>query len=226
MRCHPDRNPQSGAHDAFVTLSAAYRVLADDARRAAYDRQAVIRARHAVGFEHGVRDARVRTRDVQPNTSQRSRSRQESVRNGATVAASPPPRTLHLTRAELADGCRRVLDFAWIAACDACSGSGMEAGDGGGCRPCAGTGRSFATGYSARCPTCAGTGDPLPRKCVGCGGTGRTPRREQVVVAVPAGSAAGSLLTLRDGRPDPLRPGLRCDLTLRIELDPEELAGA
>jgi DnaJ-class molecular chaperone len=85
-----------------------------------------------------------------------------------------------------------VLDFAWIATCAPCSGTGKEPDSACGCRPCAGTGRSFVTGYSAPCVPCAGTGDPAPRNCIDCGGTGRVPHREQVVVEIPAGCRTGA----------------------------------
>src|SRR5258706_15149678 len=36
---HPDRNPgDSGAHERFTELNAAYQILSDDQRRAAFDR--------------------------------------------------------------------------------------------------------------------------------------------------------------------------------------------
>jgi len=209
MRYHPDRN--GGAKESeerFKEITEAYDVLRDPSKRAAYDRygEAGLRGGGMGGFHHvDLSEAlNIFMRDFggfagfEEMFGGRSRG---GPRTGADIKVTIP-----LTLEEVATGVEKEIKLRLLDPCDACEGSGAEAGtQPTRCPTCAGTGevrraqRSFFGQFVsvAPCPTCSGQGRTIDSPCKRCKGEGRVRAERNVTVQIPAGVSTGQYMTLR-----------------------------
>ncbi len=209
MRYHPDRN--GGAKESeerFKEITEAYDVLRDPAKRASYDRfgEAGLRGGGAGGFHHvDLSEAlNIFMRDFggfagfEEMFGGRSRG---GPRTGADLKVTVP-----LTLEEVATGVEKEIKLRLLDPCDACEGTGAEAGtEPTRCATCAGTGevrraqRSFFGQFVsvAPCPTCSGQGRTIDSPCKRCKGEGRVRAERTITVQIPAGVATGQYMTLR-----------------------------
>ncbi len=209
MRYHPDRN--GGAKESeerFKEITEAYDVLRDPSKRAAYDRfgESGLRGGGAGGFHHvDLSEAlNIFMRDFggfagfEEMFGGRSRG---GPRTGADLKVTVP-----LTLEEVATGVEKEIKLRLLDPCDACEGSGAEAGtEPTRCPTCAGTGevrraqRSFFGQFVsvAPCPTCSGQGRTIDSPCKRCKGEGRVRAERTITVQIPAGVATGQYMTLR-----------------------------
>ncbi len=209
MRYHPDRN--GGAKESeerFKEITEAYDVLRDPSKRAAYDRfgEAGLRGGAASGFHHvDLSEALgIFMRDFGgfAGFEEMFGGRQRSgPRTGADIKVTVP-----LTLEEVATGVEREIKLKLLDPCDACEGTGAEAGtQPTRCPTCAGTGevrraqRSFFGQFVsvAPCPTCSGQGRTIDSPCKRCKGEGRTRAERTIKVQIPAGVETGQYMTLR-----------------------------
>jgi molecular chaperone DnaJ len=210
MRYHPDRN--GGAKESeerFKEITEAYDVLRDPAKRASYDRfgEAGLRGGGAGGGFHHVdlsEALNIFMRDFggfagfEEMFGGRSRG---GPRTGADLKVTVP-----LTLEEVATGVEKEIKLRLLDPCDACEGTGAEAGtEPTRCPTCAGTGevrraqRSFFGQFVsvAPCPTCSGQGRTIDSPCKRCKGEGRVRAERTIAVQIPAGVATGQYMTLR-----------------------------
>jgi molecular chaperone DnaJ len=210
MRYHPDRN--GGAKESeerFKEITEAYDVLRDPAKRASYDRfgEAGLRGGGAGGGFHHVdlsEALNIFMRDFggfagfEEMFGGRSRG---GPRTGADLKVTVP-----LTLEEVATGVETEIKLRLLDPCDACEGTGAEAGtEPTRCPTCAGTGevrraqRSFFGQFVsvAPCPTCSGQGRTIDSPCKRCKGEGRVRAERTIAVQIPAGVATGQYMTLR-----------------------------
>jgi molecular chaperone DnaJ len=215
MRYHPDRN--GGAKESeerFKKITEAYDVLRDPSKRAAYDRfgEAGLRGGGAGGFHHvDLSEALgIFMRDFggfagfEEMFGGRARGGGGGAggpRTGADIKVTVP-----LSLEEVATGVERDIKLRLLDPCDACEGTGAEAGtQPARCPTCAGTGevrraqRSFFGQFVsvAPCPTCSGQGRTIESPCKRCKGEGRTRADRTIKVQIPAGVATGQYMTLR-----------------------------
>lgn len=209
MRYHPDRNGGTKeSEERFKEITEAYDVLRDPAKRSAYDRfgEAGLRGGGASGFHHvDLSEALgIFMRDFggfagfEEMFGGRARS---GPRTGADIKVTVP-----LTLEEVATGVEKEIKLRLLDPCDACEGTGAEAGtQPSRCPTCAGTGevrraqRSFFGQFVsvAPCPTCSGQGRTIDSPCRRCKGEGRVRAERTIKVQIPAGVATGQYMTLR-----------------------------
>jgi molecular chaperone DnaJ len=177
MRYHPDRNGGTKeSEERFKEITEAYDVLRDPSKRAAYDRfgEAGLRGGGAGGFHHvDLSEALgIFMRDFGgfAGFEEMFGGRQRTgPRTGADIKVTVP-----LTLEEVATGVEKEIKLRLLDPCDACEGTGAEAGtQPTRCPTCAGTGevrraqRSFFGQFVsvARCPTCWGQGRTIDSPC-------------------------------------------------------------
>jgi molecular chaperone DnaJ len=224
--CHPDRNPtDETAHQRFSDLNAAYQILSDPQKRAAYDRFGEAAFRPG-GFGNAA--AGVNLGDF------------VNLDNlfgdllGAFGVRFPKSGDIHtkvsVSFLEAARGCERTVDYTVQDLCPRCQGNGGEPGaQRSKCGTCAGRGRvkAMAGGMlplpiERPCPQCHGTGQRAVRDCTTCRGQGLLTVKRSRTIEIPAGIESGSTRELRgDGnRLGPERPA--GNLLVEIHVEPHE----
>jgi molecular chaperone DnaJ len=248
VKYHPDRNGGAAeSEERFKAITEAYDVLRDPQKRAAYDRYGEdgLRGAGAGGFHHvDLAEAlNIFMRDFGGfgglgdlfGGPQRRSPGGAAARGGAYVKV-----TIELTLPEVATGVTKTVTAKLLDPCDACGGSGAEAGTKAQrCHTCAGHGevrraqRSFFGQFVSvvPCPTCSGEGVVISAVCKKCRGEGRVRGEHTLPIQIPAGVATGQYMTLRGvGNAGP-RGGPRGDVLVvfdvaddpRFERDAEDL---
>lgn len=201
MQYHPDRNPNNpDAEEKFKECSEAYAVLADQEKRARYDRfghAGVAGAAGAAGFDPSV------FQDFSDIFGDffgfgdlfggagggRRRSR---AQRGADLRED-----LSLDFDEAVFGTESQVTVRRHEECQQCGGSGAAPGKAPvACRTCAGRGQvRYQQGFfsiARTCSTCQGTGSVITDPCPKCKGEGRTLTQKKIQVNIPAGVEDGT----------------------------------
>ena len=201
MKCHPDKNPgDATAEIRFKEISEAYDILKDDQKRAAYDRFG-----HAA-FENGM-GARAAG---SPFDFAGSFSDVFEDFFGDLMGGRRPKRgnrgqdlryNLEITLEEAFRGRSAEIKVPTLVACEACSGSGAEAGHNAEtCPTCSGHGKVRATqGFftiERSCAQCRGTGKIIRHPCKTCRGAGTMQKERTLTVDVPPGVEEGTRIRL------------------------------
>lgn len=198
MKWHPDRNPgDAEAETRFKLISAAYDVLKDPQRRAAYDRFG-----HAA-FQNGGggRGPQSDFGDIGDifetifGSAFGGASRQRAQR-GADLRYD-----MEITLEDAFHGKQTEIEIEVSVACDTCKGSGAAPGTSTrGCNLCKGHGKVRAQqGFfmvERPCPNCHGRGEVLEDPCNGCRGEGRVDRAQALKVEIPPGVDTGTRIRL------------------------------
>jgi molecular chaperone DnaJ len=203
MKFHPDRNPDDHeATDKFKEVKEAYEVLTDAQKRAAYDQfghAGIEGMRGGAGGGAGF-DPRDAFGDIFGDVfgdifgvGRRGRSQ---VYRGADLRYE-----LELSLEKAVFGDTASIDFATLAECGECSGSGSSKGaKPATCDTCRGAGQvrmqqGFFTVQQA-CPRCNGRGQVVTDPCGSCRGQGRVRKQKTLSVKVPAGVDTGDRIRL------------------------------
>jgi molecular chaperone DnaJ len=201
MQYHPDRNPNNpDAEEKFKECSEAYAVLADQDKRARYDRfghAGVAGAAGAAGFDPTVfQDFGDIFGDFfgfgdlfGGGASGRGRSR---AQRGADLRED-----LTLEFDEAVFGTETQVTVRRHEACQDCKGSGAAPGKAPvACRTCGGRGQvRYQQGFfsiARTCTTCQGKGSVITDPCPKCKGQGRTLSQKKIQVNIPAGVEDGT----------------------------------
>jgi molecular chaperone DnaJ len=202
MKFHPDRNPDDNeATEKFKEVKEAYEVLTDAQKRAAYDQFG-----HAGvdGMRGGAGGAGFDPRDAFGDifgdvfgdifgVGRRGRSQ---VYRGADLRYE-----LELSLEKAVFGDTVNIDFATLAECGECAGSGSVKGaKPATCETCRGAGQvrmqqGFFT-VQQTCPRCNGRGQVVTDPCGSCRGQGRVRKQKTLAVKVPAGVDTGDRIRL------------------------------
>jgi molecular chaperone DnaJ len=201
MQFHPDRNPDDkGAEQKFKEINEAYDVLKDDQKRAAYDRfghaafeQGGARGPGDFGFGGG---GFADIFDEMFGEFMGTRRGQAGPSRGSDLRYN-----LEIALEEAFRGKQTTVRVATLAACEACKGSGAEAGSRPiGCPACRGRGRVRAQqGFftiERTCPSCQGAGQIIDKPCQQCAGQGRARREKTLSVNIPPGVEDGTRIRL------------------------------
>ncbi|MFV1993860.1 MAG: molecular chaperone DnaJ [Verrucomicrobiales bacterium] len=201
VKYHPDKNPDdASAEEKFKEVGAAYDVLMDEQKRAAYDRYghaAFAAGGPGGGGFGGVHDPFDIFREVFSGGGGGgifdeifgggSRRRHGASRRGSDLRYD-----LEITLEEAAVGVTKELELEKFGTCDRCEGSG--ASDGGGskaCSTCGGVGQVISSrGFfqvQQTCPTCDGAGETLANPCPRCDGGGRAQKKSRLKITIPKG---------------------------------------
>jgi molecular chaperone DnaJ len=203
---HPDVNKEPAAQDRFKEVNEAYQVLSDPQRRQTYDMfgRAGLGGAGGAGGEQGFGTAGF------GGFSDIFDAFFGGAAAGGTRRARPTTGSdlrydLRITFDEAVLGTEKELEFPVLGRCDTCGGSGAKQGTAPTqCPACNGRGevrsiRQTMLGQMvnvAACPRCRGEGKIVEAPCDGCHGEGRTERKRNLRVSIPAGIDEGHQIRL------------------------------
>jgi molecular chaperone DnaJ len=225
MQYHPDRNPgDKAAEHKFKDISEAYDVLKDEQKRAAYDRfgHAAFESGRGgggagdFGFAAGFADIF----DEMFGDFMGGRRGQ-----GANARGNDLRYNLEIALEEAFKGKQTTVRVPTMAMCEACGGTGAEAGSKPvSCPTCYGNGRVRAQqGFftiERTCPSCHGAGRVIDNPCRKCGGQGRLRKEKTLSVTIPAGVEDGTRIRLAGEGEAGLRGGAPGDLYIFLAVKP------
>jgi len=240
MQYHPDRNPDNKeAEEKFKEAAEAYEVLSDDDKRAKYDKFGHEGLKGGQGFQgfNDVNDIFSHFSDIFGGSgifddffsagSGRTRTR----RRGTGSPGSDLKVTLKLTLEEIASGVTKKIKIKKYVRCDACRGTGAEAGTSvKTCPVCNGSGEVKSVSRSVfgqfvniqPCSNCNGEGTVVDSPCRKCYGDGRVQDEVTIKINVPAGVHEGSYLTMRGEGNAGLRGGQSGDIIVIFQEEKHE----
>jgi len=225
MLHHPDRNPGDEVAEAkFKEVSAAYDILKDEQKRAAYDRYG-----HAAfenggmggggmgggGFDSAFSDI---FEDLFGMGGGRSR-RPSGPARGADLRYN-----MTITLEEAFSGKQDEITIPTAVPCEECDGSGAEAGTKpSACTTCKGIGKvrtqqGFFT-VERTCPSCQGQGQVISSPCAECHGHGSKEENKTLSVKIPAGVEDGTRIRLNGEGEAGDRGGPKGDLYIFISVE-------
>ena len=206
LKHHPDRNPgDHKAEEKFKEAAEAYAVLADQEKRALYDRFGHAGVAGGAGAGAGF-DPTIFAdfSDIFAGLGDAfgfgdifgGRRRRGGPQRGADLRYD-----LEITFDESAAGAETTIQIPREETCDSCAGSGAAPGSSPEtCGQCRGSGQlRYQQGFltvARPCPNCRGTGKTIAKPCQTCRGAGRIGRERQLTVKIPAGIATGQRLRL------------------------------
>ncbi len=205
LKFHPDRNPgDHQAEEQFKEAAEAYAVLADDEKRALYDRfghAGVSGAGAGAGFDPTIF---ADFGDIFAGLGDMfgfgdvfgGRRRRGGPQRGADLRYD-----LEISFEESYEGAETSIQIPREETCDTCKGSGAAAGSSPEtCTQCRGTGQiRYQQGFltvARPCNVCRGTGRVISKPCQTCRGAGRVARDRKITVKIPPGIAMGQRLRL------------------------------
>ena len=227
MKYHPDRNKDDKkAEQKFKEIKAAYDVLSDDQKRAAYDQfghAGLGNSGAASGGNYQDIFGDIFENFFGGGTSFGQRSSRSTAYRGNDLEYA-----LDLTLEESAYGTEKKIGIKSMQACDRCDGTGAEPGSGlKTCGTCHGSGRiNMQQGFISfqqTCPTCGGRGQIIADPCTKCHGQGRIEVPRTLSVKVPAGIDDGDSIRLSGEGEAGMGGGPSGDLFIRIRIRPHEV---
>lgn len=219
---HPDRNPDDpGAQDRFKAANAAYQILGDPEKRAAYDRFGT------AAFEPGGAGAGAGFVDL---------GGLDGIFGdilgafGIRTGDRGDVKTrVKLTFEEAARGTTREISYTRTDLCDRCHGECAEPGTPvTPCGACGGRGKVrfqqalFPIPVERACSSCRGSGRIPSTPCATCSGTGLSTHERVVEVTIPPGIEAGATRIVERGgnRVRPERPPGDLEIAVEVEAHP------
>lgn len=237
MRYHPDRNPgDAEAEKNFREISAAYDVLKDPQKRAAYDRFGHDAFEQATRGGAGPQAGHADFGDFASTVSDLfeeffgvgggGRRQERGGRHGGEPGADIR-HDLELTLEEAFSGKSLDLKIPVSTICSSCEGSGARAGSRSKtCTGCGGAGRiRLSQGFftiERTCPSCQGEGEIISDPCPACHGMGRRPGERTLRIDIPAGVDNGTRMRLKNEGEAGLRGGASGDLYIFLSIKPHD----
>jgi len=228
MKFHPDRNQgDKDAESKFKELNEAYDVLKDGEKRAAYDRfgHAAFEQGGGGGGAGGGNPFGAGFEDIFEEMfgrfggGQRGGGRRQASGRGADLRTM-----VEIGLEEAFGGTKKTVRVPSSVSCEACNGSGAEAGSAAAqtCPTCQGAGKVRAQqGFfliERTCPTCSGAGRIIKNPCKVCQGAGRVQRDRTLNVSIPAGVEDGTRIRLAGEGEAGLRGAPAGDLYVDISI--------
>ncbi|HEX4160039.1 MAG TPA: molecular chaperone DnaJ [Rhizomicrobium sp.] len=225
---HPDRNPgDHSCEQRFKEINEAYDVLKDGDRRAAYDRFG-----HAA-FENGAGgrangfgfDFATSFTDVFDDLFGELMGGKRGRRQNR---GSDLRYNMEITLEDAFAGKAAEIRVNTAVACEACSGTGAEAGSRPeACPTCSGAGKIRAQqGFftiERTCPNCHGSGRIVRNPCKPCRGSGHMPKERTLAVNIPPGVEEGTRIRLTGEGQAGLNGGPPGDLYIFLSVAPHPI---
>ena len=228
LQYHPDRNP--GDHEAeerFKEAAEAYSVLADEDKRARYDRfgHQGVNAGGPQGFDPTIF---ADFGDLFSNLGDvfgfgdvfGGRARRGGPQRGSDLRYD-----LEITFDESYAGTESTIQIPRDETCETCTGTGAAPGTKAEtCKECAGRGQlRYQQGFftvARPCPHCRGTGRVIANPCGTCRGAGRVSQERTLRIKIPAGIADGQQIRLYGEGEHGLAGGPTGDLYVVVHVAP------
>ena len=220
---HPDKNPgDDGAQQRFKEVNAAYQILSDPEKRAAFDRFGGAAMGGATGPGGPFGDAPFDMADLNLDGIFGDLLGALGIKVGDRGTLQ---KEVKITFVEAAFGCTKEITYDRVASCSDCSGSGSAPGAATErCSVCSGRGRVrfqqgvFPIAIERPCSRCVGTGRLVINPCPTCRGAGLKSKPRTVEVSIPPGIENGATRLVDRGgnasRAD--RPAGDLELTIRV----------
>ncbi len=229
MKYHPDRNPgDPTAEQNFKELNEAYDVLKDDQKRAAYDQYGHAAFEGGMGGPRGPGGGQGGAGfdfgsfsdifdDLFGDIMGGGGARRAGAGGNNANRGSDLRYNLEISLEDAFRGKTVQVRVPTSAACEACDGSGAEAGAQPiACPTCKGFGKvRSAQGFftiERTCPSCGGAGKVIEHPCKICGGAGRVHKEKTLSVDIPPGVDEGNRIRLSGEGEAGLRGGPPGDL--------------
>jgi molecular chaperone DnaJ len=223
MKNHPDRNPDDPkAEDIFKEATEAYEVLADEEKRANYDRfgHEGVNAGGGGGGAGGFSDIFGDVFGDIFGGGGGGGGRQRGPQRGSDLRY-----TLEIELEQAVHGSTAKIRIPTLVACKPCDGSGAKKGSKPiTCATCNGIGQvRMQQGFFAvqqACPNCRGKGSTISNPCSECHGQGLNEETKTLSVKVPAGVDTGDRIRLTgEGEASP-NGGSTGDLYVQMSVRP------
>jgi molecular chaperone DnaJ len=202
LQYHPDRNPgDKAAEDKFKEAAEAYSVLADEDKRARYDRYGHAAVSGAAGGAAGFDPTIFAEFDDIFGSLSDLFGFGGGRRRGGPQRGADLRYDLDITFAQSAHGVETSIQIPRREACETCHGSGAAPGSTPTtCPQCRGAGQlRYQQGFftvARTCGQCRGTGKIITKPCATCHGQGAVEKLRKLTVKIPAGIASGQRLRL------------------------------
>lgn len=238
MKYHPDRNPgNKEAEEKFKEITEAYEVLANDEKRAMYDRYGHVDFNGAgydpfSGGGRGFSDFDDLFGDFSDifssffgggfSSSRRGGTRTHRRQKGADLYYE-----LSIDLEDAAKGKEVEIQLYKDVKCPQCGGTGVQKGFTlETCPTCHGTGQyttrqGFFT-VSTTCPTCHGSGTINRHPCTKCKGKGTIKQNKKVKVKIPKGVDTNTKLKISGEGEEAINGGINGDLYIIINIKPNK----
>ncbi|HEY5048142.1 MAG TPA: molecular chaperone DnaJ [Rhizomicrobium sp.] len=217
---HPDKNPGSAdCEHRFKEISEAYDVLKDDQKRAAYDRFGHAAFENGGGTRNGFDFGSSFTDVFDDLFGEFMGGRRTRRQNrGGDLRYN-----LEISLEDAYRGTTTQISVSAAVACDACAGTGAEAGSHPEqCPACSGAGKVRAQqGFftiERTCSNCRGSGRIIRNPCKTCRGTGQLQKERTLSVNVPPGVEEGTRIRLTAEGQAGLNGGPPGDLYIFVSL--------
>lgn len=210
MKYHPDRNPDSkDAEEKFKEGKAAYEILSDAQKRAAYDQygHAGVDQQAGGGGAGGAGFGGFDFGDIFSDIFGGARGAGGGGGRSNVYRGSDLRYNMEITLEEAARGCEKQIRIPSHENCDVCHGSGAKPGtQPKTCTTCGGHGQvRMSQGFFSiqqTCPTCHGGGKQITDPCHKCHGAGQVKTNKTLNVKIPAGVDEGDRIRLSgEGEP-------------------------
>ena len=196
MKYHPDRNQgDAKSEQKFKETSAAYEILKDPQKKAAYDQYGHDAFRQGGGsqgfgdFGGGFSDI---FEEFFGGGFGGSSSRQRGPARGSDLRYN-----MAISLKEAFTGKKTEIRIPGYSGCDLCDSTGSADKSGPStCSVCAGHGKVRSTSgffsIERPCPTCGGEGFSIKNPCLKCSGSGQIKKQKTISVTIPPGVDTGT----------------------------------
>jgi len=225
LKHHPDRNQGDGAaEEKFKEAAEAYAVLADDDKRARYDRfgHAGVQGAGGPGVNPDI------FTDFSDILGDFFGFGGGGARRGGPARGADLRFDLEISFDESFTGTETTIQIPREENCDTCKGSGAAPGTSKEtCAQCRGTGQlRYQQGFlvvARTCGNCGGTGQVVKTPCPACRGRGRVAKDRRVTVKIPPGIAEGQRLRLHGEGEHGTQGGPTGDLYVVVHVKPHDI---
>ena len=229
MKYHPDRNQgDTKSETKFKEASAAYEILKDSQKRAAYDQYGHDAFRQGgAGGAQGFGDFSGGFSDIFEEFFGGgfggSSSRQSGPSKGSDLRYN-----MQISLQEAFAGKKTQIRIPGYTGCETCNSTGSSDNSGPStCSTCDGHGKVRSTSgffsIERPCPTCGGQGSSIKNPCLKCSGTGQIKKQKTISVSIPEGVDTGTRIRI-SGEGEPGQGGAgNGDLYIFVEVQKDGL---
>jgi molecular chaperone DnaJ len=235
LKYHPDRNPgDTEAEERFKEAAEAYEVLADEQKRAIYDRAGFegLRSGGFQGFNGDLGDIFSQFGDIFSEFfggggfGGFGGGFGGGFRGPRPMAGADLHAQVAISLEQALTGTSNSITVDRTRPCEACDATGAEGGRMASCPACGGRGQIVqgrgAFMIATTCRACGGVGKTPEKQCEACGGQAVRSEARKLEIRVPAGVYSGLRLRVPGEGNAGLHGGPPGDLYVLIDVQPHE----